>query len=104
MFSIYKNGQKSTTHPFCLNIPPFLEVNLEQFQTGTLLLAQKLHTERVQQLKCNTYMPPRYLGVAEQVCYQEERKHHNVCFVEDECSVLLERNKNVVHLVFYIST
>lgn len=35
-------------------------------ETGTLLLAQKLHTERVQQLKCNTYMPPRYLGVAEQ--------------------------------------
>lgn len=35
-------------------------------ESGTLLLAQKLHTEPVQKLKCNTYVPPRYLGIAEQ--------------------------------------
>ncbi|WAR19500.1 RBGPR-like protein [Mya arenaria] len=35
-------------------------------ETGTLLLSQKLHNEPVQKLKCNTYTPKRYLGIAEQ--------------------------------------
>ncbi|KAL4238914.1 Rab3 GTPase-activating protein non-catalytic subunit [Mactra antiquata] len=35
-------------------------------ETGALLLSQKLHTEPVRKLKCNTYTPPRYLGIAEQ--------------------------------------
>ncbi|XP_052275243.1 rab3 GTPase-activating protein non-catalytic subunit-like isoform X3 [Dreissena polymorpha] len=35
-------------------------------ETGALLLSQKLHTEPVQRLKCNTYTPRRYLGIAEQ--------------------------------------
>ncbi|XP_033735108.1 rab3 GTPase-activating protein non-catalytic subunit-like [Pecten maximus] len=35
-------------------------------ESGTLLLSQLLHTEPVQKLKCHTYEPPRYLGLAEQ--------------------------------------
>ncbi|XP_045164449.2 rab3 GTPase-activating protein non-catalytic subunit-like [Mercenaria mercenaria] len=35
-------------------------------ETGALLLSQKLHTGGVLKLKCNTYTPRRYLGIAEQ--------------------------------------
>ncbi|KAK3092344.1 hypothetical protein FSP39_001596 [Pinctada imbricata] len=38
-------------------------------ESGALLLSQLLHTEPVQKLKCRTYEPHRYLGLAEQ---QEE--------------------------------
>lgn len=36
-------------------------------QTGVLLLSQLLHIEPVQKLKCRTYEPPRFLGMAEKV-------------------------------------
>ncbi|KAK7502781.1 hypothetical protein BaRGS_00006031 [Batillaria attramentaria] len=35
-------------------------------ETGVLLLSQLLHVEPVQRLKCRTYEPPRFLGMAEQ--------------------------------------
>ncbi|RUS87661.1 hypothetical protein EGW08_004584 [Elysia chlorotica] len=34
-------------------------------QTGVLLLSQLLHLEKVERLKCRTYAPPRFLGLAE---------------------------------------
>ncbi|XP_012937688.1 rab3 GTPase-activating protein non-catalytic subunit [Aplysia californica] len=34
-------------------------------QTGVLLLSQLLHLEKVERLKCRTYAPPRFLGMAE---------------------------------------
>ncbi|GFS02472.1 rab3 GTPase-activating protein non-catalytic subunit-like [Elysia marginata] len=34
-------------------------------QTGVLLLSQLLHNEKVERLKCRTYAPPRFLGLAE---------------------------------------
>ncbi|XP_025103721.1 rab3 GTPase-activating protein non-catalytic subunit-like isoform X2 [Pomacea canaliculata] len=34
-------------------------------ETGVLLLSQLLHIEPVQKLKCRTYEPPRFLGMAE---------------------------------------
>ena len=37
------------------------------FQTGVLLLSQLLHLEKVERLKCRTYAPPRFLGLAETV-------------------------------------
>ncbi|KAL3873895.1 hypothetical protein ACJMK2_036974 [Sinanodonta woodiana] len=35
-------------------------------ETGALLLSQQLHAEPVQKMKCNTYQPPRFLGIAQQ--------------------------------------
>ncbi|KAK7104713.1 rab3 GTPase-activating protein non-catalytic subunit-like [Littorina saxatilis] len=34
-------------------------------ETGVLLLSQLLHLEAVQKLKCRTYEPPRFIGMAE---------------------------------------
>ena len=69
-----------------------------------MLLSQKLHTEPVQRLKCNTYMPPRYLGIAEQVSKNNgaayARIFYQLIYEPSYCNFPESRKKKILKLFF----